>query len=107
VTIIMVPPAPAPEPVYYPPRPDPPPVARIDPVEVKQVERPLATESWAYLIAAQNGTVWLARDYTVADGMVRFTNRAGTRKQLPLAEVDIMATERLNRERGVAVQLMR
>ena len=103
VTIIMVPPvtAPAPEPAYSPP------VARSAPAEEKPIERPLVTESWAYLIAAKSGTVWLARDYTVANRIVRFTSTAGEQKQLPLAEVDAFTTEQLNRERGVAVRLMR
>jgi hypothetical protein len=98
VTIITVPSAPA---VGY----DPPPRrAAPPPAPEPEEERPLATESWAYLIAAKDGTVWLARDYSVENGIIHLTVGA-ERKQMPLAQIDRTATEQLNRERGVDVRL--
>lgn len=67
--------------------------------------RPLTTESWAYLIAARDGTIWLAREYRVEGGILHFATMSGTRKGLPLADVNGSLTEQLNRERGVAVDL--
>ena len=68
-------------------------------------ERPLATKSWAYIIATKSGTVWIARDYAVRNGNVELTTTAGEKKTIPLAEIDRDTTEELNRERGVTVQL--
>lgn len=67
--------------------------------------RPLATESWAYLIATRSGTIWLAREYSVTGGMLEFATNGTTRRRIALAEVDRSLTEQLNRERGVAVKL--
>ena len=67
--------------------------------------RPLTAESWAYLIAARDGTVWLAREYRVEGGILHFATMNGNRKTLPLADVNGSMTEQLNRERGVAVDL--
>ena len=107
VTIIMVPPATAiaPEQAHAQPRVNPPPEGRSAPTEEKPMDGPLGTESWAFLIAAKNGTVWLAREYTVANGLVRFTTSAGEQKGLRIADVDVPTTEQLNRERGVAMRL--
>lgn len=105
VTIIMVPPAQTPEPVYSAPSVAPPPVSRSAPVEERAVERPLVSESWAYVIALRNGTAWLARNYSVVDGMVQLTTITGEQKELRMPEVDLATTEQLNRERGVAVRL--
>ena len=107
VTIIVVPPAnvTAPQQTYTQPRVDPPPVSRSAPAEQTSPERPLATESWAYVIVAKDGTVWLAREYRSANGMLRFTTTAGEQRWMRLTEVDVTATEQLNRERGVAVRL--
>jgi hypothetical protein len=68
-------------------------------------ERPPATESWAYLIAAKNGSLWLARDYSIRDSAVHIIMQDGQGKQLPLSDLDLTATEQLNRERGVALRL--
>jgi hypothetical protein len=81
-----------------PPRP-------VRPAEPIPEPRALATESWAYLIAAKDGTIWLARDYSVIDGVLHFSTTGTDRKQLRLAEVDRPFTEQLNREQGVDVRL--
>jgi hypothetical protein len=103
VTVVMVP---APNYSYAEPAPDPAPVTRA-PVQPQPPteERPLTTESWAYLIAAKNGTIWLARDYSVVDGVLHFSTTGTNRKELRLADVDRELTEQLNREQGVAVRL--
>jgi len=68
-------------------------------------ERPMATKSWAYIIATKSGTVWIARDYSVRNGNVELTTTAGEKKTIPLTDIDRDTTEELNRERGVTVQL--
>jgi hypothetical protein len=78
---------------------------RPPPVEQTQQEAPLTNRSWAYLIAARDGRVWLAREYSVDNGTLQFSTMGAARRELPLANVDRTATERLNRERGVAIQL--
>ena len=80
------------------------PAAREETPERVQT-RSLTTESWAYLIAARDGTIWLAREYRVEGGILHFTTMNGNRKRLPLADVNGSLTEELNRERGVAVDL--
>jgi hypothetical protein len=74
-----------------------------DPDRVEK--RSLTSESWAYLIAARDGTIWLAREYRVEGGILHFATMSGNWKRLPLAEVNDALTEQLNRERGVAVDL--
>ena len=103
VTVVVVPATSVP--AYAP---DPEPVRATPRVQVRpapEPQRPLATDSWAYLIAAKDGTIWLARDYSVSDGVVEFSVDAKARKRLPIAEVDQVLTEELNREQGVAVRL--
>jgi len=68
-------------------------------------ERPLATRSWAYIIATKSGTVWIAREYSVHNGNVELKTTAGQTKTIPLSDIDRDTTEELNRERGVTVQL--
>jgi len=68
-------------------------------------ERPLATKSWAYIIATKSGTVWIAREYSVRNGNVQLTTTTGETKTVPLSDIDRDTTEQLNRERGVTVQL--
>jgi hypothetical protein len=74
-------------------------------VEPPAEERPLTTASWAYLIAATNGSVWLASGYSISDRTLQFVTSDGREMRLPLSNVDRSATEQLNRERGVAVRL--
>ncbi|HYZ84181.1 MAG TPA: DUF5320 domain-containing protein [Bryobacteraceae bacterium] len=67
--------------------------------------RPLVTKSWAYIIAATDGSMWLAREYRVEDGTLYFSSNGYSWKKLPLDDVDFSLTEQLNRERGVAIDL--
>jgi hypothetical protein len=79
---------------------------RPAPVEREEADaRPLATESWAYLIAGKDGTVWLAREYSVQDRMLQFVTTGDVRRQIPMTDVDRTATEQLNRERGIDLRL--
>jgi hypothetical protein len=80
-----------------------------EPAPERAENPPLATQSWAYIIAARDGTIWLAREYRVEGGILHFTtvtDKAGDNwKRVPLADVNGPLTEKLNRERGVAVDL--
>lgn len=76
-----------------------------EPAPERAENRPLANHSWAYLIAAADGTIWLAREYRVDGGTLHFATMDGNWKKLPLANVDHSLTEQLNRERGVAVDI--
>jgi hypothetical protein len=78
---------------------------RAPAVAEKPDMRVLEKESWAYLIAAKDGTVWLAREYSVQNGRLHFVTTGNDRRQVPVTDVDRMATEQLNRERGVDLRL--
>ena len=76
-----------------------------EPTPEKAANRPLVSESWAYLIATRDDKIWLARQFRVEGGLLHFATMDEKWKTVPLANVDSFLTEQLNRERGIAVDL--
>jgi hypothetical protein len=77
----------------------------VSPLSRERRSGPLKPKSWGYLIVTKAGTVWLAREYSVKGSILEFVTSADAQKSVPLTEVDRLATELLNRERGVAVYI--
>jgi hypothetical protein len=53
------------------------------------------------LLVLKNGTGYVVTEYWVEAGALRYITSEGVRRALPLAELDLDMTVRLNRERGV------
>jgi len=75
------------------------------PAPPAQDNKQLPTRSWGYLIAGKDGTVWLAREYSIRGDSLQIVTTTGDKKTIPLTAVDRALTEQLNRERGISVQL--
>jgi len=72
--------------------------------DAKTSAAPAASSSVVYLIAFTDGNVILAESFLVQDGVLQFTTKAGVKSRASLDLIDRAMTERLNRERGLAVE---
>ncbi|MGA2434705.1 MAG: hypothetical protein ABSG25_05405, partial [Bryobacteraceae bacterium] len=54
-----------------------------------------------FLIALKNGQVYSALAYWPQDKTLNFVDMQGTRRQVPLTDVDAARSESINRQRGV------
>jgi hypothetical protein len=74
------------------------------PTEQRQPET-RATRSPVYLIALNNGIIWMAVAYWSEDGNLHFITTKNERKQIPFSQLDRSLTDQLNRERHVTFHL--
>lgn len=77
------------------------------PVESSIVELPDADqlEPDYWLIALQGGLIYAVSEYVVEGRALRFTTLQGDEYVIPLGELDIDFTTKLNRDRGVEIDL--
>lgn len=74
--------------------------AEAEPAETK------SDAATVYLIALKDSSLVSVYAYWVRDGKLYCVTTRNARKTVPLGDVDVELTERLNHERGVSVQLI-
>lgn len=68
--------------------------------EVGKGEQEIATSKARYwLLAVKEGKIWAVTDYWLEDEILHYVLRDGTQASLPLSQVDVPFTHRLNWER--------
>ncbi|MGH9719996.1 MAG: hypothetical protein ACRD8O_07270 [Bryobacteraceae bacterium] len=98
---VIAPPPPPPQVYYAYSRPAPPPLVR------EYREPSSSREEAVYLIAFRDETIQAAVAYWTEGDTLHYVTRLREQKRVALATVDIVLSERLNRERGVSFRLSR
>ncbi|MGD0435424.1 MAG: hypothetical protein ABSB86_03090 [Bryobacteraceae bacterium] len=88
-----------------PPPPPPAPVVRLAPGP--QLPGPQHYEAPLYLVAFQDGVIRAVAAYWAEGSVLHYVSMDHEQKQAPLASVDRLLSERLNRERNVTFSLPR
>ncbi|HUK54090.1 MAG TPA: hypothetical protein VL099_12440 [Candidatus Binatia bacterium] len=79
-----------------------PPAATPAPVQAQ--EQPL-TDPGEFVLVRRDGRLLFAVAFTSADGRVVYVTKDGLRRTIPLDQLDVDSTQRMNEERGTSVQL--
>lgn len=100
--VIVIQQAPAHQEVEHPRRMRP-----VEPNEEAALLRPAEQprEVGELVLIRRDGSVVLAVAFIVERGQLTYITREGVRRSLPLAELDIEATRRMNEERGTSLHL--
>jgi len=80
---------------------------RVEPEEnverARRVEPP--REIGEFVLVQRNGTILFAVAFSTEGGKLTYVTREGIRRSLPLADLDIETTRRMNEERGTSLHL--
>lgn len=77
------------------------PEAKLEPASPPQQVR----EAGEFVLVRRNGTLVFAVAFFTQSDRVVYVTREGIRRSLPLAEIDVDATLRMNEERGTTIRL--
>jgi hypothetical protein len=75
-------------------------------VEIRQDENAARAEKY-WLLASKDGKIWFVRDYWLEGETLHYVLRDGSQSSLPLAQIDLLLTRQLSRERGEQFRLLK
>lgn len=75
------------------------------PVSAQVVEQAPVTDPGEFVLVRRDGRLLFAVAFTSADGRVVYVTKDGLRRTVPLDQLDVDSTQRMNEERGTSVQL--
>jgi hypothetical protein len=68
-------------------------------------EAPPLPDPGEFILVQRDGRLLFAVAFTSADGRVVYVTKDGLRRTIPLSQLDVDSTQRMNEERGTSIQL--
>ena len=91
--------APQPQPIYVVAPPG------TAPAQAPAAEQTPLPDPGEFILVQRDGRLLFAVAFTSSDGRVVYVTKEGVRRSIPLSQLDLDSTQRMNEERGTPVQI--